>query len=210
MDGKKVCESVNLNFDASHWCLDQNINWIRLILKIPQFEDFSRWTPTPGPQSVQTPPLLLQCLLLMFLSGCSKCRQRWDQALLLCSPGSWSPGVPAEGLISAELVQGNILVFQTKTFSIILEDSGERKARISQSYDQNKPWCPHVDSKATEMSIRSPNQESVSTQRNKREPSSIPVWYSSSFGPWQCPNIWLILRCWGKSSIICQQNSDAL
>ena len=24
------------------------------------------------------------------------------------------------------------------------------------------------------------------------------------------PNIWVILRCWGNSSILCQQNSDAL
>ena len=92
---------------------DQNIPWIfwnSCNIKIPQFEDFSRWTPTPGPQSLQTPPLLPQCLLLIFLSGWSRCRQRWDQALPLCSPGSWSPGVPAEGLKNAELVQGNILV----------------------------------------------------------------------------------------------------
>ena len=36
----------------------------------------------------------------------------------------------------------------------------------------------------------------------------------SGFKPWssevQRPYIWLILRCWGKSSMVCQQKSDAL
>ena len=91
------------------------------MLKIPQFEDFSRWAQTPGPQSVQTSPLLPQCLLLMFLFGRPRCRQRWDQALQLCSPGSWSPGVLAEGLTSAELVQGNILVSKQKPFLSFLK-----------------------------------------------------------------------------------------
>ena len=31
-------------------------------------------------------------------------------------------------------------------------------------------------------------------------PSPSPNW----------PNIWVILRCWGNSSMVCQQNSDAL